>query len=84
MYSRDGTVVSGDSTGTIRAWDSKFGTLLQAIPCLKADVLCMAVSKDQSSIFCSGIDFTVVRLDRLQKQAAGATVIVSSELVKRC
>lgn len=52
----DGTVVSGDSMGNVKFWDGEMGTQLQSFKGHKADVLCLAVGTDGSSIFTSGID----------------------------
>lgn len=53
---RDLTIISGDSRGRIIIWDGKMGTQLESIPVLKADVLAVAVNKDENVFCCSGID----------------------------
>lgn len=40
---KDGTLVSGDSMGNIKFWDSSMGTQLQSFKTHKADVLCIAI-----------------------------------------
>ena len=52
----DGTIVSGDSTGTVRFWDGKLYTLIQRIAGHRADILDLAVSGDGYSIFSAGMD----------------------------
>jgi len=37
----DGTVVSGDSTGSLKIWESKFWSLKQSFQVHKSDVLCL-------------------------------------------
>ena len=37
----DGTVVSGDSTGSLKIWESRFWSLKQSFQFHKADVLCL-------------------------------------------
>ena len=52
----DGTFVSGDSMGHVKFWDGRMGTQLQSFKSHKADVLCLAVGADGSSVFSSGVD----------------------------
>lgn len=55
----DGTMVSGDSRGSVQLWDSQHGTLLQAFSQHKADVMAVAASTDGNTIFATGIDVQV-------------------------
>lgn len=52
----DGTIVSGDSTGTLCFWDGKIYSLLQRIKGHDADILDVAVSADGQSVFSGGMD----------------------------
>ncbi|KAL8688030.1 MAG: hypothetical protein Q9218_005954 [Villophora microphyllina] len=52
----DGTIVSGDSTGTVSFWDAKHYSRLQRITSHKADILELAVSEDGESVFSGGMD----------------------------
>ena len=52
----DGTIVSGDSTGTLCFWDGKHYALLQRIKSHAADILDIAVSADGQSVFSGGMD----------------------------
>lgn len=52
----DGTIVSGDSTGTLCFWDGKNYALLQRIKSHDADILDVAVSADGQSVFSGGMD----------------------------
>lgn len=58
---RDGTIVSGDSSGSTQFWDGKLGTLLQAQLGHKADVLALATSPNHQSVFAAGADGQVVQ-----------------------
>ena len=49
-------VASGDSTGEIKIWDTRTGTLLQRIQSHRADVLDLAASADGSLLMSAGID----------------------------
>ncbi|RKF58658.1 U3 small nucleolar RNA-associated protein 4 [Erysiphe neolycopersici] len=53
---RDGTIISGDSTGELKVWDGKTYTLRQRIVAHKLDVLCLATNSDGSAIFSGGMD----------------------------
>jgi len=39
----DGTIVSGDSTGALKFWESKFWSLTQTFQVHKSDILCLTV-----------------------------------------
>ncbi len=52
----DGTIVSGDSTGTLSFWDGKTYALLQRINGHEADILDVAVSADGQTVFSGSLD----------------------------
>jgi U3 small nucleolar RNA-associated protein 4 len=39
---KDGTIISGDSTGSLKVWESQFWSLKQSFHVHKADILCLA------------------------------------------
>ncbi|KAL2645510.1 hypothetical protein R1flu_013097 [Riccia fluitans] len=53
---RNGTVVSGDSTGSVQFWEAEHGTLLQQHSKHKADVLALAASPSHKIVFAAGAD----------------------------
>lgn len=53
---RNGTIVSGDSTGAVKFWDKKFYSLLQNFKLHEADVLCLGMNAQGDTIFSAGID----------------------------
>lgn len=53
---RCGTLVSGDSTGSVQFWDSHHGTLLQAHSRHKGDVNALATMPSQNRVFSAGSD----------------------------
>jgi len=53
---KDGTIVSGDSTGELKIWDGKTYTLRQRIKSHEQDVLSLATGADGSAIFSGGMD----------------------------
>ena len=62
----DGTVVSGDSLGHVQFWDGMTGTMLQTFDQNdnKADVLALAVSENESTVYASGVDSRVISIER--------------------
>lgn len=64
----DGTIVSGDSTGTVSFWDAKNYSRLQRITSHKADILELAVSADGETVFSGGMD----RRTSLYRRTAGS------------
>ncbi|XP_072979529.1 WD repeat-containing protein PCN-like [Typha angustifolia] len=60
LFLRCGTLVSGDSTGTVQFWDSHHGTLLQAHSYHKGDVNALATVPGHNRIFSAGSDGQVI------------------------
>ncbi|QDZ24530.1 WD40 repeat domain-containing protein [Chloropicon primus] len=61
----NGDIVSGDSAGSVRIWDGKFGSMLKNFALHKRDVLCVVSCKDK--IFSSGVDGQINLLTNEQK-----------------
>ncbi|KAM5538245.1 hypothetical protein V8D89_008132 [Ganoderma adspersum] len=57
----DGTIVSGDSMGIVKFWDSNTCTQLQSFQGHAADVLCLTVSPDGTVVYTSGVDQKVTQ-----------------------
>ena len=70
----DGTIVSGDSTGTLSFWDGKNHALLQRIKSHEADILEVAVSADGQSVFSGGMDRRTTLYRRLEGGGSGGRV----------
>ncbi|GAA5929919.1 hypothetical protein JCM1841_001258 [Sporobolomyces salmonicolor] len=68
----DGMVVSGDSMGNVKFWDGEMGTQSQSFRSHKADVLCLAIGSDGTSLFTSGVDQKTVEF-RLVTVASSRT-----------
>ncbi|KAI4242965.1 MAG: hypothetical protein LQ352_007133 [Teloschistes flavicans] len=64
----DGTIVSGDSTGTVSFWDAKQYARLQRITSHEADILDLAVSVDGETVISGGMD----RRTTLYRRSAGS------------
>ncbi|KAF8898365.1 quinon protein alcohol dehydrogenase-like superfamily [Infundibulicybe gibba] len=52
----DGTIISGDSLGMVKFWDSRTCTQLHTFNAHGADVLCLTVGPDGSTVYTSGVD----------------------------
>ncbi|CAK9875951.1 unnamed protein product [Sphagnum jensenii] len=66
---RDGTIVSGDSSGSTQFWDGKQGTLIQVQTRHNADVLALAASPDHRSVFSAGADGQVVQFHWVEESS---------------
>ena len=53
---RDGTIVSGDSLGMVKFWDSVNCTQLQTFTAHGADVLTLAIGPQGDSLYTAGVD----------------------------
>ncbi|KAF9100320.1 U3 small nucleolar RNA-associated protein [Mortierella sp. GBA35] len=51
-----GNIVSGDSLGHVKFWDGATTTMIQSFNSHGADVLCLAVGRDGTTVFSSGVD----------------------------
>jgi WD40 repeat protein len=61
---RDETIVSGDSNGRVLVWDGQRGVATHCFTQHSADVLALAVSRDETQLFAAGVDGKVVCLRR--------------------
>ncbi|CAE6417013.1 unnamed protein product [Rhizoctonia solani] len=61
----DGTIVSGDSLGTVKFWDNQTATQIHSFPAHNADVLCMTISPTGDAIYTSGVDQRTVEFVKL-------------------
>ncbi|KAL6578472.1 hypothetical protein OROMI_010800 [Orobanche minor] len=71
---RCGTIVSGDSSGSVQFWDGQFGTLLQAHSYHKGDVNALAAAPSHNRVFSAGSDGQVI-LYKLSSEAVGSSDI---------
>ncbi|KAJ6851691.1 U3 small nucleolar RNA-associated protein 4-like protein [Iris pallida] len=60
LFLRCGTLVSGDSSGSVQFWDSRHGTLLQAHTYHKGDVNALATVPSHRGVFSAGSDGKVI------------------------
>ncbi|QRW27175.1 U3 small nucleolar RNA-associated protein 4 [Rhizoctonia solani] len=62
---RDGTIVSGDSLGTVKFWDNRTATQIHSFTAHNADVLCMTISPTGEAIYTSGVDQRTIEFVKL-------------------
>ncbi|KAG5648177.1 hypothetical protein DXG03_006132 [Asterophora parasitica] len=84
----DGTIVSGDSLGMVKFWDSRTCTQLQSFQGHGADVLCLAVGPEGNTVFTSSVDqkislFSLVKTGSAD-QAPNPLTGSSSRWVQSC
>ncbi|XP_076059964.1 UTP4 small subunit processome component l(3)72Dn [Oratosquilla oratoria] len=65
----DMTIITGDSRGRTSWWKGSLGTLLCSVATHKADVLSLQVAKDHKSVFVSGVDPTIVQVNKVETKA---------------
>ncbi|KAF9014951.1 WD40-repeat-containing domain protein [Cyathus striatus] len=68
----NGTIISGDSLGMVKFWDSRTCTQLQSFQAHGADVLCLTISPEGNTIYTSGVDQKAVQFS-LVKTASPPT-----------
>ncbi|XP_034249817.1 U3 small nucleolar RNA-associated protein 4 homolog [Thrips palmi] len=61
----DFTIISGDSRGKISFWNGHSGINTETYQTHTADVLCLALSEDQSTLYCSGVDPVIATFTRI-------------------
>ncbi|KAI0034917.1 WD40 repeat-like protein [Vararia minispora EC-137] len=74
----DGTIISGDSLGMVKFWDSRTCTQVQSLQAHGADVLCMTIGPDGTSIYTSGVDQKTVQFTRVKTGSPGHSISTSS------
>ncbi|OVA03965.1 WD40 repeat [Macleaya cordata] len=80
---RSGTLVSGDSTGSVQFWDSQQGTLLQAHSSHKGDVNALAAAPSHNRVFSAGSDGQVVLYKLSSDTVESGKHRSSTEVVKK-
>eukprot|EP01135_Chromosphaera_perkinsii_P010028 Nk52_evm63s1992 gene=Nk52_evmTU63s1992 len=70
----NGNLISGDSLGNTQMWDGKFGTLLQSFRVHEADVLSLALSKDEKTLFAGSVDGKLVRFEQVSETSKAGIV----------
>ncbi|KZV77615.1 WD40 repeat-like protein [Peniophora sp. CONT] len=74
----DGTIVSGDSLGMVKFWDFQTGTQMQSFQSHGADVLCLAIGSDGTTVYSSGVDQRTVQFSLVKTASAEQSVLSGS------
>ncbi|KZP32200.1 hypothetical protein FIBSPDRAFT_723294 [Athelia psychrophila] len=85
----DGTIVSGDSMGTVKFWDAQTCTQMQSFTAHGADVLCLAISPEGKTVYTSGVDQKIVQFTHVKTTTSAASASIlqpanSSKWVQSC
>ncbi|KAI0786033.1 WD40 repeat-like protein [Abortiporus biennis] len=75
----DGTIISGDSLGMVKFWDSRTCTQLQSFQAHGADVLCLTISPEGTAVYTSGVDQKVIQFTHIKT----STTTTQSSLLSR-
>jgi len=92
----DGTIISGDSLGMVKFWDSRTCTQLQSFEAHGADVLCLVVGpvrdtrtsyfpfademQDGTSVFTSGVDQKVTQFTLVEPSSSRGSSVLQSPM----
>nr|CAH7757375.1 unnamed protein product [Callosobruchus chinensis] len=61
----DFTIITGDSRGKITFWDGKVGAQLESYQSHKADILALCLSDNEHTLYCAGVDPTIVTYEKI-------------------
>lgn len=67
----DNHVVSGDSRGVLSFWDPMTGTLIESHESHTADILAIAMSKEENVVYCAGVDPVVRSFAKVTLKSGG-------------
>ncbi|XP_030646167.1 U3 small nucleolar RNA-associated protein 4 homolog [Chanos chanos] len=67
VFLSDYTIISGDSSGKVKVWDGKTGTLIKNHQVTKWDVLALSVSQSEDSLVAGTSEGTVVQFQFLSQ-----------------
>lgn len=70
----DFTIITGDSRGKVTFWDGHMGSQIDYVHASTSDIMCLAVSEDQKSFFCSGVEQILKKFARVKILRAGNEV----------
>jgi U3 small nucleolar RNA-associated protein 4 len=70
----DFTIATGDSRGKVTFWDGNLGTQIDYVHASTADIMCLSVSDDRKSFFCSGLEQILKKYSLVTITKAGSEV----------
>ncbi|KAH7911229.1 WD40 repeat-like protein [Hygrophoropsis aurantiaca] len=74
----DGTIISGDSLGTVKFWDSSTCTQIQSFSAHGADVLSLIVGPQGTTVYTSGVDQKVIQFTFVPPTPPSSTSPIST------
>ncbi|CCA72004.1 related to UTP4-U3 snoRNP protein [Serendipita indica DSM 11827] len=75
----DGKIISGDSMGMVKFWDSRTCTQLHSYTSHGADVLCMAINHWSNAVYTSGVDQKVAEFLPVEISAGKPSILSSGK-----
>lgn len=77
---RDGSIVTGDTSGVLSIYDDKSFTCRQTLKISQCAIVCLAKNRKETSLIASGIDPTITLLKR-DKTEKGSYVLFEKSIV---
>ncbi|KAF8139959.1 WD40 repeat-like protein [Boletus edulis] len=74
----DGTIISGDSLGTVKFWDPVTCTQTHSFTAHGADVLCLTIGPDGTTVFTSGVDQKIVQFTYVSSTPGSSSSTLSA------
>lgn len=63
---KDFTILTGDSRGRVTFWDGNLGTQIDWVQASNFDIMCLTMSEDQNTFYCSGSEQIVRKYVRIK------------------
>ncbi|CRL01996.1 CLUMA_CG015419, isoform A [Clunio marinus] len=67
----DNTVITGDSRGKVTFWDITLGAQIDYVHASNFDIMCLSISNDRKSFFCSGVEQILKKYTKVTVQRGG-------------
>ncbi|KDQ54726.1 hypothetical protein JAAARDRAFT_181268 [Jaapia argillacea MUCL 33604] len=74
----DGTIVSGDSLGMVKFWDPKTCTQLESFQGHGADVLCLTIGPEGTTVYTSGVDQKITQFMLVKTSPSDSSSLLRS------
>ncbi|KAG8220082.1 WD40 repeat-like protein [Butyriboletus roseoflavus] len=74
----DGTIISGDSLGIVKFWDPMTCTQTHSFAAHGADVLCLTIGPDGTTVFTSGVDQKIVQFTYVSSTSGSSSSTMSA------
>lgn len=70
----DFTIITGDSRGRVTFWDGNLGSQIDYVLASTSDIMCLSVSQDRKSFFCSGVEQILRKFTHVKTMKGGNEV----------